>query len=189
MKINNKIGELLFQIVPVTIGVFLGYVISNWSENEQQESKKKILVTNIINEIKTNKENVLGVIEYHEIQRDSSRYYLNSEKKTEGSFFNGINTATLVNNAFETGIQTGLLNNLSIDRIQSFNRVYTYQKLYLEYRSIILTGLVSMDFQNDEESIYKLLNYLSLTMADVVVLERKLISEYDNILDNTIIEK
>lgn len=46
-----------------------------------------------------------------------------------------------------------------------------------------------MDFQNDEESIYKLLNYLSLTMADVVVLERKLISEYDNILDNTIIEK
>jgi hypothetical protein len=64
---KKKIGELFFQIIPVMIGVYLGFVVSNWSERKQQDSKKKILVRNIISEIKENKKNVLGIIEYHNI--------------------------------------------------------------------------------------------------------------------------
>ncbi|MEW7290640.1 hypothetical protein [Aquimarina sp. 2304DJ70-9] len=184
MKIKNKIGELFFQIIPVMIGVYLGFVVSSWSERREQNSKKKILAENIISEIKENKNNVLEVVEYHKMLRDSSRYYLNSDITTTASFFRGINTPSLVNSAYETGIQTGLLNELSIDRIQSLNRVYKTQNTIDNFTNIMLTGLVSMDLGKDKKSTKKILNFLSITMEDVALLENQLINDYNHVLNN-----
>jgi len=181
-QMKKKIGELFFQIIPVMIGVFLGFQVSNWSDKKQQNSKKKIFRTNIINEIKENKKNVLSVIEYHKMLKDSSRYYLNSNKPTMVSYFNGIKSATLLNSAFETGIQTGLLNELSIDEIQSLNRVYQVQNSLNDINDIMFTGLVSMDLRENEESAIKIIHLLSYTMEDIWITESKLLSDYENIL-------
>lgn len=189
MKINKKIGELIFQIIPVMIGVYLGFIVSNWSETKQQNAKKKILIENMISEINENKNNIIEVVQYHEMLRDSSRYYLKSGRADMPSFFRGVNTLTLINSAFETGIQTGLLNELSIDKIQSLNRVYTSQKSYNDFCNILLSGLLNMDFMENEESIKKILQYLSISMTDVAIKERQLLNEYEKVLNQTLTEK
>jgi hypothetical protein len=189
MKIKQKIGELLFQIIPVMIGVYLGFIVSNWSETKQQNSKKKILIESIISEINENKNNIIEIVQYHEMLRDSSTYYLKTDKVKMPSFFRGVNTLTLINSAFETGIQTGLLNELSIDKIQALNRVYTSQKSYNDFCNILLTGLITMDFNENEASMKKILQYLSISMTDVAIKERQLLIDYEKVLTNTLTKK
>ena len=189
MRIKKTIGELVLQIIPVMIGVYLGFVVSNWSSNKQQDLKKKILIENIIVEVKDNQTNINSVVRYHEMLRDSSRHFLKLNKSEIPSFFRGVNTLTLSNSAFETGVQTGLLNELSIDKIQSLNRVYTSQKSYDEFCNILLSGLINMDFMENEESMKKILQYLSISMTDVAIKERQLLRDYQNVLDNILTEK
>lgn len=189
MKAKKKIGELLFQIIPVMIGVYLGFIVSNWSENKQQNTKKKILIENIISEIHENKNNIIEVVPYHEMLRDSSRYYIKSDIAKMPPFFKGVNTLTLIDSAFETGVQTGLLNELPIDIIQSLNRVYTFQKSYNEFCNILLSGLINMDLMENEESIKRILQYLSISMTDVAIKERQLLNDYEKVLNYILTEK
>ena len=52
---KKKIGELIFQIIPVMIGVFLGLSVANWSEDRKKETRSDALVETIKNEIQSNK--------------------------------------------------------------------------------------------------------------------------------------
>ena len=40
---KKKIGEILLQIIPVMIGVYLGFVLSNWSETNKTKSQTELL--------------------------------------------------------------------------------------------------------------------------------------------------
>ena len=42
-KKNTRISELIFQIIPVMIGVFLGFLVSNWTESSKNNSKTTLL--------------------------------------------------------------------------------------------------------------------------------------------------
>ena len=121
--------------------------------------------------------------------RDSSRYYVNSDSSTTAPFFRGINTPSLVNSAYETGIQTGLINELSLDEIQSLNRVYRTQNSIDDFSKMMISGLINMDLKHDEESTKKLLNFLAITMEDVITFENQLIDNYNQVLEAVPINK
>ena len=180
--IRRNAWELIIQIIPVMIGVYLGFIVSDWSQQEQQTTKKKVLVESIIAEIQDNRSSIEAVVEYHETLRDTSRHYVRNDHSSMPSFFKGINTVTLRNSAFETGVQTGLLNELQVDKIQELNAVYASQNAYNEFCNILLSGLVNMDFSDKEASVQRILQYLSLTMTDVAIKERKLLREYEAVL-------
>ena len=180
---KKKIGELTFQIIPVMIGVYLGFIVSNWSNNKDQNSRKNMLIENISAEIKENHKNIKASVQYHQKLRDSSRYYLKLNKTEIPEFFKGLKTLTLTNSAFETGIQTGLLNELPIKKLQTLNRAYTSQGSYNEFGNILLSGLIRMDLLENKESVQKILQYLSISMADVVEKERKLLREYKSAIN------
>lgn len=80
---KKKIGYLLLEIIPVMIGVFLGFLISNWAEGRKKTSQTEMPRKNIVGEIKDNMAKIYDVIGYHEMLRDSSRYYLNRTKPVE----------------------------------------------------------------------------------------------------------
>ena len=89
---------------------------------------------------------------------------------------------TLPRSAFETGIQTGIINELSIDKIQALNTTYTHQDSYNEFGMLMLQGLITMDFDESKESIEKIFRYLSISMTDVVIKEEDLLKQYDKTL-------
>lgn len=181
---KKNIGQLLLQIVPVMIGVYLGFVVSNWSENRKNKSQIAVFKTNIIAELQSNKSRIEEVVSYHKMVRDSSSHYRNVSKiQSLPRFFSGVRTLTLTNSAFETGVQTGLINGLEFDEIQSVNYVYTIQESYNDFASVLLSGLITMDIEENETGFKKFYRYLSVSMTDVVIKEEQLLTQYDLLLE------
>ena len=113
--------------------------------------------------------------------RDSSLKYSKLSNILEmPHFFKGVRPQNLTNSAFETGIQTGLINELSFEQIQLTNNTYTLQNDYEQFSTLMLSGLVTMDV--DDNELKKVFRFLSMSMTDIAIKEQELLIEYDKLL-------
>lgn len=129
--------------------------------------------------METNQERLEGIVDYHTMVRDSSQIYSDpSFPIKKANFFRGTRVSKLVSSAYETGIQTGVINELSLDELQAINSLYTFQKDYNAYGGIILSSLINKDFSSEEEDMRKVARFLYVTMTDVVALENGLIGAF-----------
>lgn len=181
---KRNITDLLIQIISVTIGVFLGFMVSNWSENSKEQRRYEALVSNIKAEITENKNRVLDVLPYHEMLRDSMGHALRSGEPITGRspFFKGVRTTTFVNSAFETGVQTGLLNKMSLDQLQTLTDLYAQQRSYEDFTMQMMAGMLSMNW--DGSASRQLYTFLGISMTDVVIKEGRLLESYEEALAN-----
>lgn len=182
---KDKFKDLVIQIISVMIGVFLGFLISNWSETKKDNKKTEVVLNSIKAEMQNNKSKIEKVIGYHRTLRDSARFYLNQEYvgSKRPTFFRGVNTVILNNSAFDTGIQTGLLTNIPVEKIQKLNNIYSRQKSYQEFSNLLISGLITMDFDENEKAMKRILMYLSISMTDVVIKEEQLLESFASIED------
>lgn len=179
---KKKIADILLQIIPVMIGVYLGFVISSWADTNKRKKESAKMVENILFEISSNEKKIKAVAEYHVMVRDSSLHYANTtEKVGKPKFFEGTRIFTLTNSAYNTGIQTGIINELPLEHIQQLNQLYTYQDEYNNFSNILMSGLINKKFSDKEEDIRDIAMYLSLTMYDVILKEKGLLKEYEEI--------
>ncbi len=179
---KRKIGDIFIQIIPVMIGVYLGFVVSNWADSRKRNNQLDVFIENLYSEIESNESKLNNVIGYHKMVRDSSRYYSNPEiNTTNPTFFQGTRTLKLTNSAYNTGIQTGIINDLKIDQIQAINQLYTLQDDYNDFGNMLLTGLISIDLNDTPESIRKVARFLGISMTDVVIKEQSLLEGYDSV--------
>jgi len=180
-KSKYRIGELLFQIIPVTIGVFLGFLVSNLAEKSKTQNNSTTFRQSLIEEIKSNKRKIEKNLDYHVMLRDSARYYSTSGELTKRpEFFRGLRTWALTSSAFETGLQTGIINELEFNNIQLVNNSYNLQNSYNEFSKMLLSGFMTKDF--DSNDWQKIARYLAVGMSDVVIKETELIEEYEILL-------
>lgn len=101
----------------------------------------------------------------------------------KASFFKGTRTVILTNSAFDTGIQTGLINGLKFEEIQAINNVYTLQSAYKDFSNLLLSGLINtISFQENDFETRNFYGFLAVTMTDVVIQEQKLMQDYDDLL-------
>lgn len=180
---KSKFSAILLEIIPVAIGVFLGFLVSNWADNRTNYQKTQNLKENITAEVISNKHRIEKVIDYHKTLRDSSVYYANNRITREPRFFQGINTAFLLKSAFETGIQTGLINGFPIDLIQEANDVYNIQNEYSDFKSLLLSSILSIDVMGEEKEKRRFFTILALAMTDVVIHEEMLLEKYETLLE------
>ncbi len=183
---KRKIGELLFQIIPVMIGVFLGFLVSSWAESSRNEEKTELFVQNLIAEIESNKSRIDNVYDYHVMLKDSVQHYVARSYKddqvktpSKPKFFKGIRMFPLMDSAYDTGIQTGLINGLSLEQIQKINQVYTLQKFYNGYHDNMMTGFMNQDPLKDLD---RMVRFLAVSMTDVVLREQELRAQYEELL-------
>lgn len=176
---KKKIGELLLQIIPVMIGVYLGFIVTNWGENRKSRKQAETLIANILSEIEINQGRLENVVDYHVMLRDSSRYYSNAQvRMTKPRFFEGTRVVRLTNSAYTTGVQTGVINELPIAQIQAINQVYTFQNDYNEFGNLMMASLLNRDFSENEENMRAIARFLSVSMTDVVIKENDLLEGY-----------
>lgn len=178
-NVKRSLGELIFQIIPVMIGVYLGFVISNWSESQNKRKESNVLVQSIQKEIENNSQTIKNVLDYHTMLRDSCSFYSNHNSPIKNlNFFEGVRIKKLAESAYQTGLQTGIINNLDIERIQKLNALYTSQESFNEMANMILTGLINRDFSSNESSIKSIMQFLAIAMTDVVIQENNLMENY-----------
>lgn len=171
---------MALQMIPVMVGVYLGFLVSDWSDARNRKAQSELLIENIQSEINRNKKQLDTVFEYHKILRDSSRYYFDNEVTITNRppYFKGTRTGSLVGSAYNTGIQTGIINELPINMIQSLNRLYNAQENYNDFSSMVTTSFINKKFSNDPEDLREIVRFLSMTMTDIVIKEQELMDGY-----------
>ena len=177
---KKQLFNLFLQIIPVMIGVYLGFAVTNWGEQRNRAKETKTFVKIIEQELDVNKNKIEQVIDYHRMLRDSARHYLETGKRFKGQpdFFEGIRTQNLLLSAYDTGIQTGILNELELAKIQRLNLTYGSLKSYNQFAQTILSTLINLEFNNSIDSQNKVMQFIALSMTDLVIKEEKILKGY-----------
>ena len=184
MAVKRIMREIVLQIIPVMIGVYLGFVVSDWADARKRDGQARLFVESIRSEIESNREILNLVRDYHLMLRDSSQAYASGQGGGKPRFFEGTRMMKLGNSAYQTGIQTGIINELPLGKIQALNTLYTFQNDYNEFGTLMMASLIEKDFSDDPEDIRKIARFLAVTMTDVVIKERDLLRDFDALLDS-----
>ena len=185
MVLKKRIIEIIYQIIPVMIGVYLGFALSNWSENKKLDKKQEVFLSSFKKEIKSNKETILKIKDYHKLVRDSSSYYINQldsiSFNNAPKFFQGLRTQTLSETVYNSGITSGILTHINLETTQKIGHLHNLQESYNNFNSIALQGFINLEFEDSKKSMKRALQYLLITMSDLSNLEEILIKEYNKV--------
>ena len=172
-------------MVPVMLGVYLAFALNNFGETRKQKKQTETFKKMLVNEIERNLEEVERVWPYHESLSIDFDTLFNSENFSE-SFkqyqFRGLRTGLVNNSAYNTGIQTGIIQGLELELIQEINRLYTHQESYDEYNKSVINSFMGRDFPESEDKMIALLRSMDMSLNDILNYEDNLIVNYKEIL-------
>ena len=182
---KQDIWYLFLQIIPVMIGVYLGFWLSERGVKSHTDEQVQKLETLIIDELKSNQEMVTAKLGYHEMLRDTLRVFVNSEITLDRSrlykTFNGLQPPLLKEACYQSGIQTGLLTNFDLDIVALLNEIMAEQKSLNKYTDSAIAALLSTG-SFDDEGFNTMLERVLLNLNDMTSFEVSLIKKYNTTL-------
>lgn len=186
MKFRKTILGILAQILPVMLGVYLAFALNNYGENKSLEKDKSHYLELLKNEISINKKEIEGVIPYHlQLQEDFSEILKSKSIKEwfDNNNFGGIRPGFTNQSAYETGMQTGLIQHFDLKFIQQINSLYNLQDGYQEFNKTVINSFVNRKFPETEKEMESLLISMVMNLNDINSFEKRLISFYDSVLE------
>ncbi len=188
-KMKQVVTTILIQMLPVMIGVYLGFAMNNFGEHQKLKKQSNTYKEMLKNEITENLASVEYVNTYH-IQLTEKFSEILQAEDIKAKFdnmalngFNGFKPGFVNNSAYNTGIQTGIIQEFDLKLIQSLNRLYTLQGKYNRFNENMINSFLSNKFPETNSEIKSLLISSSMSMADVLVYEKELRSFYQEILN------
>lgn len=184
MKKALKVGrEILIQIIPVAIGVYLGLIVNDWNTGRQTRERKAQSEVLLIQEIKVNMAKIEDGLSYHLMLLDSLEGLVQKESVgfKDLGFWKGTRTPTLYNAAYQSATLSGSINTFSIPEIQSIVEVYSAQQKFTDTNKIALQGLIQQDFYN-ESKLKQTINFINMMLNDISYAEKDLLDSYKKAL-------
>jgi len=183
--LNNIGRNIVNQIIPVMIGVYLGFALNNYGENRKVKKQKATFEKMLFNEITGNLENVTKSLPYHlNFKKDIDS--LSKEEAVFDAFDNyvitGLRLPRLNSGAYDTGVQTGIFGTFDLNFVQLINRLYTTQNAYVQTNNSILSSMISKDQPDDDKETLKMLATLDINLNDIIAGENDLQGFYCEIL-------
>ncbi len=174
------------QIIPVMFGVYLGFALNNFGEQQKLNRQKNTYEQMLKNEIEDNLKQVKEVSVYHEkITKDFLE--IRQSKDIKLAFNNytmtGLRPGNVSSSAYNTGIQTGIIQEFDLEIIQNLNKLYNYQGKYDSYNEQMLSSFLSGKYPETESEINNLMINLTMGMRDVENFERALQEYYQLMLN------
>lgn len=185
-KLKTALYRGLLQILPIMFGVYLGFSLNNFGEQQKLNQQKNTYEQMLKNEIQDNLKQIKKASIYHKkITKDFIDIRESNDIKKAFNDYSmaGLRPGIVSNSAFETGIQTGIIQEFDLETIQHLNKLYNYQQKYDNYNEQMLNSFLSGKFPDTESEIKSLMINLSMNMSDVENFERELQEYYQLILD------
>lgn len=183
-KINFR--YLILQILPVMIGVYLGFWMNEKSLERKGNAEKVKLEQMLLTEIKSNQAEVLKKQEYHNMLIDSFTVLMSQSGDIEFDrvfkFFKGLNTPMIKASAFESGIQSGLLSKLGLDQMASLNELYEEQRSLNRYAESAIQALLTTG-NLEASQARNMIQRLMLNLRDIIAFEERLGKRYETTLE------
>lgn len=175
----------LKEIIPVMIGVYLGFTLNNFGETQKLNRDKATYAQMLTTEVQQNLASLENVSIYHaKLTADfDSIYHSKDIKKAFDNYqLQGLRPGFVNSSAYETGIQTGIIQSLDLQLVQRLNMVYTLQEKYDNFNNNMLNSFLGQKFPETTSEIKSLLKIMNMNMVDINNFEYELIEFYKNIL-------
>lgn len=186
-KENFKSGIWNFvrEMIPVMLGVYFAFALNDYSEQRKINSQFLEYKALITEEVKQNLKNIEPCFEYHKKFKEELISLAKSDEPYaafENYKMKGLRPGFVSKSAYQTGIQTGIIQEFELNMIQDINNLYTFQSNYDEYNKSLLEGFISKDIPKNDDEVVDISRNLIMSMNDVIISEENLIKYYNAIL-------
>jgi len=182
---KKTILNTLGQIALIMIGVYLGFALNNFGENRKMKNQSTIYKEMLKNEITENLASINSVSEYHiKLTKDISKLLKseNLEEQFKDMTFNGFRPGLVSNSAYDTGIQTGIIQEFDLRLVQNLNKLYAFQGKYSRFNENLVNTFLANGFPETESEIKGTLTSSLMSLNDVVIYEQELRRSYNDLL-------
>ena len=168
-------------MIPVLLGVYLAIAAGNCNEQRQLQQSLTKIEQAMLSEIATNRKFVEHSLQQHLDLRDTLQAYqtrLSIESARTISLyelmggFNGIQIAPLRHAAYQTGLSSGMLQEMEVDRLMMISNLYISQEYYLGLGESYLNRAIAMPA---DVSAYEGGTFLSFLVNDAIPAEQNLL--------------
>ena len=170
----------VFEMVLVSIGVFLGLAADQWRLDRQHREEAIEALRRFKVEIENNRAAVANVVDYHaRIHRDLITYFNPDKKEPVRLNIQGIRPAAFERTAWDLAIATQWLAEIDPAIAFELTRVYGAQQTYTGLSSGIIQA---MYLRPPEAGWVPFLQSLKVYYDDIVGLEPELLKMYGTVL-------
>jgi len=174
--------KILVEIALIATGVFLGLAADQWREREQHRDAARASLRRFRAEIVANRQAVAAVREYHTLTRASVREYLAKDHETRNVAdvpIRGLQWVSFEHTAWDLSLATQSLSYLDEDVAFSLSRIYSAQQSYAELTRGMTQAMYLLPRQENFDAFAEAVDAF---FGDLVVMEPKLITMYDELL-------
>lgn len=184
--LKKIVDNIVHQIIPIMIGVYLGFALNNFGESRKLAKQKTVFTKMLFNEVKDNRREVAEKDVYHlKLKQDFIEIRESEDVKAAMKAYRmtGLRPGLVSSSAYDTGIQTGIIQEFDLTLIQLLNRLYNYQNKYNSYNENMVNSLFSNGFPETEKEIKDMLTMTIMSLNDVESFERELQDFYQGVLN------
>jgi Tfp pilus assembly protein PilE len=179
--------HLLFEVVLITVGVFLALWANNWHEDRQHRAQAKAALRNFVGEMEANRQATQRNRSYHEtLARELVQFLRSKEPLSQDRFnkevhFEGVRPVIYEHTAWDLALATQALSYLKPELAFDISKVYTQQNAFQTLENSFLASAftpASMSSDNPKGMATAMVLYL----IDVNQQEPAILQLYDKVI-------
>ncbi len=143
---SRKFAELLFEVLLISVGVFLGLLANNWHEEREHRAQARAALGNFLEEMQVNTQAIEQYRQYHErLVRELGLFLGSDQPATNDRFqgevhFQGLRPVIFEHTAWDLAIATQALSYLQPDLAFDISKVYTRQVAFQTLENSFLSS-------------------------------------------------
>lgn len=178
---------LLFEVVLITVGVFLALWANNWHEEREHHAQARAALRNFIEEMQANRDATQHNRGYHEKLAPQLDQFLRSnepvteERLNKEVHFEGLRPVIFEHTAWDLALATQALSYLDPELAFDISKVYTQQNAFQTLENSFLASAFSPASLSGD-NLKGLATAMRYYLIDVNVQEPLMIARYDKVI-------
>jgi len=184
---RRTIGSLLFEVVLISLGVFLALLANNWNENREHHARARAALQYFLGEMETNRAAVQSERTYHETLAQQLDTFLHSnepfseERLAKEVHFEGMHPIIFEHTAWDLALATQALSYIDPDLAFNVSKVYTQQNAFQTLENSFLASAFTPASMSGD-NLKGLATAMRTYLGDVNVQEPLIIKSYDKVI-------
>lgn len=195
-KKKNKIDirSLIIETILIVFAVSLALALNEWRSNAKEKDTIDKVLGNIVNEIRSNKEDLERKLEYHKETSERIGMYISNDSLWSTLKYNsgveavsllmpkGIFNPNLQTGAWNSAVLSGVVNSFDYDILYTLSNLYQVQEDGPDNTWKIIAGFYSESSSYDPEKARQLALRFQLAFGELYNQERSLLQDYERVL-------
>jgi hypothetical protein len=184
---GKKIAELFFEVLLISVGVFLGLWANNWHEEREHRAQAQAALGNFLEEMQANAQATGQNRQYHEqLARELGQFLEGNQPATDERFqkqvqFRGVKPVIFEHTAWDLAIATRALSYLKPDLAFDISKVYTRQESFQTLENSFLASAFTPALLSTDDK-RGLALAMQAYLIDVNQLEPAILERYKSVI-------